>query len=77
MHTPEEMGIDTFQADRSPTRMYRTAPLKGLFTHEKGGFFHDGRFPDLRSVIDHYDSHLKTGLSDDEKSDLIAYLRTL
>ncbi len=27
-----------------------------------------GRFPDLRSVIDHYDSHLRTGLSDDEKT---------
>jgi hypothetical protein len=50
--------------------------LKGLFSHQKGGFFHDGRFPDLRPVIDHYDSHLKTGLRD-EKTDLIAYLRTL
>jgi hypothetical protein len=77
MHTPEEMGIDAFQANRSPTKMYRTAPLKGLFSHQKGGFFHDGRFPDLRSVIEHYDSNLKTGLSEDEKADLIAYLRTL
>jgi hypothetical protein len=77
MHTPQEMGLDDFQANRSPTKMYRTAPLKGLFSHQKGGFFHDGRFPDLRSVIDHYDSNLKTGLSDDEKADLISYLRTL
>ena len=77
MHTPEEMGIDDFQANRSPTRMYRTAPLKGLFSHQKGGFFHDGRFPTLQSVVDHYDSHLKTNLSDGEKADLIAYLRTL
>ena len=36
MHTPQEIGIDDFQASRSPTKMYRTAPLKGLFTHEKG-----------------------------------------
>ena len=57
--------------------MYRTAPLKGLFSHLKGGFFHDGRFPDLRSVVEHYDSNLKTGLTGDEKSDLIAYLMTL
>ena len=77
MHTPEELGIDNFQANRSPTKMYRTAPLKGLFSHVKGGFFHDGRFPDLRSVVDHYDSNLKTGLTDEEKSDLIAYLMTL
>ncbi len=77
MHTPQEMGIDDFQANRSPTRMYRTAPLQGLFTHEKGGFYHDGRFATLRAVVDHYDSLLKTGLTDDEKSDLIAYLKTL
>ena len=77
MHTPEEIGIDGFQASRSPTKMYRTAPLKGLFSHQKGGFFHDGRFPDLRSVVDHYDANLKTGLTEDEKSDLIAYLKTL
>ena len=77
MHTPEELGIDDFQASRSPTKMYRTAPLKGLFSHQKGGFFHDGRFPDLRSVVEHYDSNLKTGLTDAEKADLVAYLRTL
>ena len=77
MHTPAEMGIDDFQANRSPTHMYRTSPLRALFTHQKGGFYHDGRFPDLRSVIDHYDTLLQTGLSEDEKSDLIAYLLTL
>jgi cytochrome c553 len=77
MHTPEELGIDNFQANRSPTGMYRTAPLKGLFSHLKGGFYHDGRFPDLRSVVDHYDSNLRTGLTDDEKADLISYLLTL
>jgi hypothetical protein len=77
LHTPEELGIDDFQASRSPTKMYRTAPLKGLFSHQKGGFYHDGRFPDLRSVVDHYDNNLKTGLTDEEKADLIAYLMTL
>ena len=31
MHTAEEMGIDDFQASRSPdARFYRTTPLKGL-----------------------------------------------
>jgi Cytochrome c peroxidase len=77
MHTPEEMGIDNFQANRSPTKMYRTAPLKGLFSHQKGGYFHDGRFPDLPSVLNYYDTHLNLGLSTGEKNDLIAYLLTL
>lgn len=36
LHTPEEMGIDAFQADRSPTHMYRTAPLAGLWGASEG-----------------------------------------
>jgi hypothetical protein len=54
LHTPEEIGIDAFQADRSPDRRYRTAPLKGLFTHQKGGFYHDGRFATLLDLVNHY-----------------------
>ncbi|MBV8551007.1 MAG: hypothetical protein JOY54_06875 [Acidobacteriaceae bacterium] len=77
MHTPEEIGIDDFQANRSPTKMYRTSPLKGLFTHEKGGFYHDGRFRTLQEVVDHYDALFDSDLSSEEKSDLIAYLETL
>jgi cytochrome c peroxidase len=57
--------------------MYRTAPLKGLFTHEKGGFYHDGRFATLQAVVDHYDNLFQTGLSSEEKTDLIAYLKSL
>jgi hypothetical protein len=38
LHTPEEICIDAFQADRSPDRRYRTSPLTGLWTHTKGGF---------------------------------------
>jgi hypothetical protein len=77
MHTPAEMGIDDFQASRSPALQYRTAPLKGLFSHQKGGFFHDGRFATLRDVVDHYDSHLRTGLTDSEKNELVSYLKTI
>ena len=29
MHTAEEIGIDDFQASRSPDKMYRTTPLAG------------------------------------------------
>jgi mono/diheme cytochrome c family protein len=29
LHAPSEIGVDSFQADRSPTHMYRTAPLAG------------------------------------------------
>jgi hypothetical protein len=30
LHAPNEVGVDSFQADRSPTHMYRTAPLARL-----------------------------------------------
>ena len=77
MHLPEEIGIDSFQADRSPDRRYRTAPLKGLWTHQKGGFYHDGRFATLSDVINHYNGFLGLGLSDGEKQDLAEYLKSL
>ena len=50
--TPADIGVDSFQADRSPTRAYRTAPLKGLWTHQKGGFYHDGRFATREVVVE-------------------------
>jgi len=77
LHTPAEMGIDSFQADRAPTHMYRTAPLAGLWTHQKGGFYHDGRFATLKDVLEHYDSHFKLKLSGQEKAELIEYLKSL
>jgi cytochrome c5 len=76
-HTPEEIGIDSFQADRSPDGVYRTTPLKGLWTHTKGGFYHDGRFATLLDVVDHYDAHFKLSLSGQQKDDLVEFLKSL
>ncbi|HVH66353.1 MAG TPA: hypothetical protein VM716_00650 [Gemmatimonadales bacterium] len=77
LHAPAEMGVDAFQADRSPTHMYRTAPLAGLWTHQKGGFYHDGRFGTLLEVVNHYDALFRLGLSEQEKNDLTQYLKGL
>lgn len=77
MHTANEIGIDNFQASRSPDERYRTTPLKGLFVREKGGFYHDGRFADYRAVIDHYNGVKKLDLSESEKMDLEDFLRSL
>lgn len=77
MHTAAEIGIDDFQAQRSPDERYRTTPLSGLFAREQGGFYHDGRFATYRAVVDHYDAHLKTNLSEGEKKNLIEYLKSL
>jgi len=77
MHTAQEIGIDDFQASRAPDKRYRTSPLKGLWTHSKGGFYHDGRFPTLHAVVNHYDAHFKLGLSEQETTDLVEYLKSL
>jgi cytochrome c peroxidase len=78
MHTAEEIGIDDFQASRSPDKkFYRTTPLRGLFTRAQGGFYHDGRFADLEAVVDHYSRVLNTNLTAAERGDLVQYLKSL
>jgi hypothetical protein len=77
MPFPQEIGIDDFQSGRAPDGRYRTAPLKGLFSHAKGGFYHDGRFATLADVVAHYDTALNLGLSTSQESDLVQYLLSL
>jgi hypothetical protein len=57
--------------------MYRTAPLAGLWTHQKGGFYHDGRFATLRDVLDHYDQFFRLGLTEQQKAELSEYVKSL
>jgi len=77
LHAPEEIGIDDFQASRSPTGGYRTTPLRGLWTHTKGGFYHDGRFKSLEDVVEHYDEHFGLSLTNREVGDLVEFLKSL
>jgi hypothetical protein len=77
MHTPAEIGVDDFQSSRAPDRRYRTAPLKGLWTHEKGGFYHDGRFATLRDVVVHYNGVFTLGLMEHEIQDVVQSLRSI
>lgn len=76
-HKAEDIGIDDFHASRAPDNSYRTSPLRGLFSHMKRGFYHDGRFPTLLDVVNHYDGFKKLSLTDQEKSDLVEYLKSL
>ena len=77
LHTPSEVCVDNFQANRAPDRRYRTAPLAGLFTHQKGGFYHDGRFATLAEVVAHYNRCMSLNLQPDETQDLVKFLLTL
>lgn len=86
LHKPEEIGIDSFQAARGPDRVYKTQNLAALFVRErglfmrpenKGRFYHDGRFKTLLDVVNHYDTHFNLDLTDEEKRDLVEYLKSL
>lgn len=86
LHTPEEMGIDSFQADRSPDGVYKTMNLAGVFIREnavfmnpanKGHYFHDGRFKTLLDVVNFYNTRFSLGLTAQEKTDLVEYLKSL
>jgi cytochrome c5 len=85
-HSADEMKIDSFEADRSPGHAYQTMNLAGIFVRErglfmspanKGRFYHDGRFPTLLDVVNSYDARFELGLSDQEKHDLVEYLKSL
>jgi len=77
LHPGSDIGIDNFEADRSPTHMYRTSPLAGLWTHQTGGFYHDGRFPTLLSVVQHYNTTFNLGLTAKQENDLVQYLLSI
>jgi Di-haem oxidoreductase, putative peroxidase len=79
MHTAKDIGIDEFQAERSPDERYRTTPLGGLGSRvqQQGGFYHDGRFASLAEVVDHYNDFQRLRLSPQQKADLIEYLKSL
>jgi hypothetical protein len=77
MHQASDVCVDDFQANRAPDHAYRTTPLNGLWTHTKGGFYHDGRFVTLADVVNHYDSCFSLGLSAQEQRDLVEYMKSL
>jgi hypothetical protein len=75
LHPPGVIGTDTQYALRSATKMYRTTPLRGLAFHPP--YFHDGSAKTLLDVVNHYNTFFNLGLTAQQKSDLVAYLRTL
>jgi len=86
LHKPQEVGIDSFQADRAPDGVYKTMNLAGIFVREeglfmqpanKGRYYHDGRFATLLDVVSHYDKLLRLGLTAQEKTDVVEYLKSL
>jgi cytochrome c peroxidase len=71
---PEPAGVPSY-ASRSATKLYRTAPLKGLWQHAP--YFHNGSAATLADVVAIYNSRQSLGLTDAEMTDLVEYLKSL
>lgn len=81
LHTPDEVasepepnGVQSY-ASRSATKMYRTAPLKGLWQHPP--YFHNGSAETLDDVVQAYNTKHALGLGEGEMADLVQYLKSL
>jgi mono/diheme cytochrome c family protein len=75
LHAPSETDMDDRYADRSATKLYRTTPLRALWQHPP--YFHDGSAANLRAVVDHYVDALLLVLTEDQKTDLVEFLKSL
>jgi hypothetical protein len=69
-----------------PEHGYRTMNLAGVFVREeglfmfpqnKGRFYHDGRFKTLLDVVNSYNTRFDLNLTEQEKHDLVEYLKSL
>lgn len=71
---PEPNGAPSW-ASRSATRLYRTAPLRGLWQHAP--YFHNGSAQNLEAVVEAYDTRRSLRLTPAQKADLVQYLKSL
>ena len=76
----------SINAQGKPVHGYRTMNLAGIFVRErglfmfprdKGRFYHDGRFKTLLDVVNSYNARFNLNLTDQEKHDLVEYLKSL
>lgn len=75
LHAPSETEMDPRYAARTTQKAYRTTPLRGLLQHPP--YFHDGRAASLDAVVVHYERVLGLSLSDQQRRDLLEYLKSL
>lgn len=75
LHEPSKVPTDPTHAERSATQMYRTTPLRGVWQHPP--YFHDGSAPTLADVVERYDAASGLGLTAEQKTDLVEYLKSL
>ena len=71
---PEPGGAPSY-ASRSATKLYRTAPLKGLWQHAP--YFHNGSAATTTDVVTTYNTRKSLGLTPAEIADLAEYLKSI
>jgi mono/diheme cytochrome c family protein len=71
---PEPNGAPDY-ASRSATKMYRTAPLHGLWQHPP--YFHNGKAATLDAVVATYNTKRRLNLTAQQQADLVQYLKSL
>ena len=76
MHTAPRSASTISRRNARPTALPYDA-AQGLWTHTKGGFYHDGRFATLVDVVEHYDSFFNLALTAQEKNNVVEYLKSL
>ena len=76
LHSAFEIGANPAYALRSATKQFRTTPLRGVWQHPP--YFHDGRARTLLDVVNFYNTHFPNlNLSEQQKTDLVAFLKSL
>jgi cytochrome c peroxidase len=75
LHDPATIGSDPVYASRSATGRYRATPLRGAWQHPP--YFHDGSAATLLAVVNRYDQIFSLNLSEQQKADLIEFLKSL
>ena len=85
---PEHQGLGAVTGDEFDYGKFKTPTLINIA--ETAPYMHDGRFQTLEEVVDHYSSNIRWSptldplirpngfqLTDDEKRDLVAFMKTL
>ena len=75
LHAPRETGMDPAYARRTTTKRYRTTPLRALWQHPP--YFHDGSAATLNDVVEHYNTVRRLNLTEEQKLDLVEFLKSL
>lgn len=71
-HRPGQFFVDHELHDVGTGGRFKTPTL--VNAKFSAPYFHDGRFDSFRQVVDYFDRHYDLGLSERDRSDLVAYL---